>query len=57
MAAMLLDWMVCIVRVAVRRSIRTIPRKELVWDIAGICTGDATPWRLLQFLHHALSRA
>ena len=42
MAALLLDWAFCLVRVMRRRRIRHIPRKELVWDIAGICTGNAT---------------
>lgn len=46
MAALLLDWLFCLVRVMVRRRLRHIPRKQLVWDIAGICTGDALPYRL-----------
>lgn len=57
MAALLLDWGFCLLRVMVRRRIRHIPRKELVWDIAGICTGDATSPDLLQPLSHALWRA
>ena len=49
-AALLLDWAFCILRVAVRRSIRDIPRKDLVWDIAGICTGDGMSLHLLHCL-------
>ena len=57
MAALLMDWVFCLVRVLVRRRIRDIPRKELVWDIAGICTGNASSLRLLHVLDHALLRA
>jgi len=39
MAALLLDWVYCITRVVLRKRMEDIPRKELVWDIAGICTG------------------
>ena len=40
MAALLLDWCYCIARVTLRKQMKDIPRKELVWDIAGICTGS-----------------
>ncbi|CAL5219733.1 g1630 [Coccomyxa viridis] len=49
MAALLLDWLFCLVRVMVRRRLRHIPRKQLVWDIAGICTGYTAPMMLATY--------
>ena len=39
MAALLLDYTYCISSTMVQRRIKDIPRRELVWDIAGICAG------------------
>lgn len=42
MAALLLDWCYCMIRVMLRKRVKDTPRKQLVWDIAGVCTGDVS---------------
>ena len=39
-AALLVDWCYCMARIMLWKRVKDIPRRELVWDIAGICTGD-----------------
>lgn len=41
MLALLADYAFCVVSTMVLRHMKNIPRRELVWDIAGICAGDA----------------
>ena len=37
---LLVDWCYCMARIMLWKRVKDIPRRELVWDIAGICTGD-----------------
>lgn len=39
MMAMLLDYAYCMVTTVLLRQVKNIARRELVWDIAGICIG------------------
>ena len=43
MAALVLDYTYCISSTMVQRRVKDIPRRELVWDIAGICAGVRVP--------------
>lgn len=39
--ALLADYLFCITSTMILRRIKDIPRRELVWDIAGICAGKS----------------
>ena len=40
MVVLLMDWCYCMARIMLWKRVKDIPRRELVRDIAGICTGD-----------------